>query len=117
MALRNVGPETVERGHRTHSQRSAVRAALRRGELPIAMVMREQPAAVADRTLFEILLLAHRIGRARLAVINARAMDDQINGAVRLKDADERARDWVTHNAQPRKRRASANIWAQLLQD
>ena len=117
MSLRNVGPETVERGHRTHSQRSAVRASLRRGELPIATVMGEQPAALADRTLFEILLMTYRIGRTRLAVINARAMDDQVNLAVVLKDADERARDWVTHNAQLHRRRPPTSVWAQLLQD
>jgi hypothetical protein len=117
MPLKHFSPEDVERARATYAQRRPVRAALRRGEISVAMVMRERPDGLADRTLFEILLMARQIGRPRLRAINARAVDAQINLAVMLKDADERTRDWVTYNALPRGRKAPTCVWAQLLQD
>jgi hypothetical protein len=63
---------------RAYAQNRPVRAALRRGELSIAAIMREQPAGLTDRTLFEILLMAHQFGRARLRALNARAIEDDI---------------------------------------
>jgi hypothetical protein len=117
MPVENVSPNDAERARRTYAQWRPVRAALRRGEISIAMVMRERPDALADRTLFEILLMAHQIGRARLRAINARAVGEHINLAVMLKDADERTRDWVIYNALPHGRKAPTSVWAQLLQD
>jgi hypothetical protein len=64
-------PESAARARRTYAHNRRVRAALRHGELSIAVAMREQPAGLADRTLFEILLIAHRFGRARLRKLNA----------------------------------------------
>jgi hypothetical protein len=50
--------------------------------------MRVQPAGLADRTLFEILLMAHQFG-ARLRALNACAIEDDVNLAVTLELADE----------------------------
>jgi hypothetical protein len=113
----NFTSEDAERARATYAQRRPVRAALRRGDITIAMVMRERPDALADHTLFEILLMAHQIGRARLRAINRRAVNEQINLAVTLKDANERTRDWVTYNALPRGRKPPTSVWTQLLQD
>jgi hypothetical protein len=51
--------------------------------------MREQPRRLADRTLFEILLMAHQFGRARLGALNARAVEEDVNLAVTLERTDE----------------------------
>jgi hypothetical protein len=117
MPLENVGPETAERARRTYAQRQPVRAALRRGEITIAMVMGERPDGLVDRTLFEILLMAHQIGRGRPRAINGRAVDEQINLAFTLKHADERTREWVTYNALSHGRKGPTSVWAQLLQN
>jgi ABC-type nitrate/sulfonate/bicarbonate transport system substrate-binding protein len=123
-----TSPEHAARARRSYAERRPVRAALRRGEITIAEVMREQPAGLADRTLFEIVLMAHHVGRARLAVINAAAIEAKINLAVALERADEQSREWVAANALPHGRkplRAAArrragrpprprSLWAQL---
>jgi hypothetical protein len=110
-------PESAARARRTYAQNRRVRAALRDGELSIAVAMREQPAGLADRTLFEILLIAQRFGRARLRKLNARAIKDDVNLAVTLEAADERVRDWVATNALPHGRLAPRDVWAQLMAD
>jgi hypothetical protein len=74
--------------------------------------MRQQPSGLADRTLFEVVLMAHRFGRARLRALNQRAIAEQINLAITLQLADEQTREWVAANTQPRGR-----LWAQLLED
>ena len=48
------------------------RHALATGELTIADVMLKSAAALGDRTLFEIVLMARGIGRTRLAELNTR---------------------------------------------
>jgi hypothetical protein len=110
-------PESAARARRTYAQNRRVRAALRDGELSIAVAMREQPAGLADRTLFEILLIAQRFGRARLRKLNARAIKDDVNLAVTLEAADERVRDWVATNALPHGRLAPRDVWTQLMAD
>jgi len=65
--------EHAARTRRAYAENQPRRTALRRGDVSIAAVMREQPAGLADRTLFEILLMAHQFGRARLHTLNARA--------------------------------------------
>ncbi len=87
-------PEHAARARRVYAERRPVRAALRRGELSIAAVMREQPAGLADRTLFEVVLMAHQFGRARLCALNVRALRDDVNLAVTLEDADFGTREW-----------------------
>ncbi len=94
-----------------------MRAALRRGDLSIVEVMREQPAGLADRTLFEILLMADQFGRARLRELNARAIKENINLAETLERADEHVREWVAYNALPHGRLAPRGAWAQLMAD
>jgi hypothetical protein len=89
-----------------------LRHQLAAGELTLADVMREQPAALGDRALFEILLMARGIGRARLCELNRRAFDDAVNLAVALKDADANTRRWVAANAL---RRSPLGAWDQLM--
>jgi hypothetical protein len=112
-----MSPEHAARARRSYAERRPVRAALRRGDITITAVMREQPDGLADRTLFEILLMAHQFGRARLRALNDRALDDEINLAMTLGRADERTREWVARNALPNTRRRPASLWAQLMDD
>jgi hypothetical protein len=77
--------------------------------------MRQQPAGLADRTLFEILLMAHQFGRARLSALNARAIEENVNLAQTLERADEPVRIWVAHNALPHGRLGPRRTWAQLM--
>lgn len=113
----DMSPEHAARARRSYAERRPVRAALRRGDITIAAVMREQPDGLADRTLFEILLMAHQFGRARLRALNDRALDDEINLAMTLGRADEHTREWVARNALPNTRRRPASLWAQLMDD
>jgi hypothetical protein len=113
----DTSPESVARARRAYEQKRAVRAALRHGEMSIAAVMHEQPAGLANRTLLEILLMAHQFGRARLCALNARAVEENINLAVTLQGADEQLREWVAHNALPHGRVAPRGVWAQLMAD
>ena len=113
----DTSPDSVARARRAYAQKRAVRAALRHGEVSIATVMRDQPAGLANRTLFEILLMAHQFGRARLCALNARAVEENINLAVTLQCADEHVREWVAHNALPHGRGAARSVWAQLMAD
>lgn len=83
----DISPEHAARARRAYAANQAVRSALRRGDLTIAAVMREQPAGLAKRTLVEILLMAHQFGRARLCALNARAVEDGVNLAVTLERA------------------------------
>jgi TrwC relaxase len=100
-----------------YAEKQPVRSALRRGDVSIATVMREQPAGLADRTLFEILLMAHQFGRQRLGTLNARAVDEHVNLAVTLDVAGYEAREWVARNALPHGRTAPRGMWAQLMED
>jgi hypothetical protein len=58
-----TGRERLARAGRAYAENQPVRSALRRGDVSIAAVMREQSTGLVDRTLFEILLMA----RARCA--------------------------------------------------
>jgi hypothetical protein len=111
----DTSPQSAARARRVYAENQPVRAALRRGDLSIAEVMREQPAGLADRTLFEILLMAHQFGRARLRALNEQAIEDRINLAVTLEHAGERTREWVAINALPHSRVAPRDVWAQLM--
>ncbi|MCA1680161.1 MAG: hypothetical protein LC790_15795 [Actinobacteria bacterium] len=86
--------------------------ALADGRLTIADVMRDQPAELCDRALFEILLLARGVGRKRLHKLNTRAIEEGVNLALTLADADESTRRWVTANAL---RRAPLAVWERLM--
>lgn len=107
----------VERARRTYEARRPVRRALRRGELSIATVMREQPDAFSDYTLFEVLLMAHMVGRTRLRTLNAAAVEAGVNLAVTLRLADVETREWVARNALPHGRSRPLDLWAQLMDD
>ncbi|MGI9099029.1 MAG: hypothetical protein ACR2H2_11175 [Solirubrobacteraceae bacterium] len=61
--------------------------------------MRDQPVELADRALFEVLLLARGVGRKRLRELNRRAIGEQVNLALTLGAADEPTRNWVAANA------------------
>lgn len=74
----------------------------------IATVMREQPGGLADRTLFEIVLMAHQFGRRRLRALNARAVEENVNLAMTLNVADFDTGEWVARNALPHGRTAPA---------
>jgi hypothetical protein len=103
----STDPDQTARARRSYAERRPVRAALRRGEITIADVMSDQPDGLADRTLFEIVLMAPRFGRARLAAINSRAVEENVNLAITLQRADQRTRDWVVANALPNGRKPS----------
>ena len=113
----DTSAESAARARRAYAENRPVRAALRRGDVTIAEVMREQPRGLADRTLFEVLLMAHRVGRARLRAINSRALEDQVNLGLTLGCADERTREWVALNALPHARSEPGDVWAQLMAD
>jgi hypothetical protein len=51
----DMRPEHAARARRAYAANQPIRTALRHGDVSIAGVMREQPAGLADRTLFEIL--------------------------------------------------------------
>jgi hypothetical protein len=70
----DTSPQSAARARRAYAENQPVRAALRRGDLSIAEVMREQPAGLADRTLFEILLMAHQ-SRPRAPALAERPCD------------------------------------------
>ncbi len=86
-------------------------AARRARDLTVAEAMLEQPAALGDRTLFEILLMARGIGRIGLGELNQRAIDDGVNLAT-LQDADRYSRRWVAANAL---RRSPLGAWEHLM--
>lgn len=109
--------EHVARARRAYAENRPVRAALRRGDVSIATVMREQPGGLVDRTLFEIVLMAHQFGRRRLCALNARAVEENVNLAVTLNVADSDTREWVARNALPHGRTAPRDTWAQLMAD
>jgi hypothetical protein len=113
----DTAPQSAARARRAYAENQPVRAALRRGDLSVAEVMREQPAGLADRTLFEILLMAHQFGRARLRALNAHAIEDNVNLAVTLELAEEPVREWVAHNVLPHGRLGPRGAWAQLMAD
>src|ERR1044072_3904531 len=109
MRTRHAGSGRPARSGRNPAQ---LRHQLAAGELTLADVMREQPAALGDRALFEILLMARGIGRARLCELKRRAFGDAVTLAVALKDADANARRWVAANAL---RRSPLGAWDQLM--
>ncbi|MGI9098915.1 MAG: hypothetical protein ACR2H2_10575 [Solirubrobacteraceae bacterium] len=79
----------AERGIEVRQANKRVRHALADGRLTIADVMRDQPTELADRALFEILLLARGVGRKRLHELNTRAIEEGVNLALTLANADE----------------------------
>ena len=109
--------EHAARARRAYAEHRLVRAALRQGDVSIATVMREQPVGLADRTLFEIVLMAHQFGRRRLYALNARAVEENVNLAVTLDVADYEVRAWVARNALPHGRMAPRETWAKLMAD
>ncbi len=113
----DTSSEHAARARRTYAENRPVRSALRRGDVSIATVMREQPSGLADRTLFEILLMAHQFGRRRLHALNARAVEEHVNLAVTLDVAEHATREWVARNALLHGRSAPRDAWAQLMAD
>ncbi|HVF77138.1 MAG TPA: hypothetical protein VNA28_02475 [Solirubrobacteraceae bacterium] len=109
--------ENAARARRAYAENRPVRAALRRGDVSLATVMREQPGGLADRTLFEILLMAHQFGRRRLCALNARGVEERVNLATTLSVADYATREWVVRNALPHGRKAPRDTWAQVMAD
>ena len=89
-----------------------LRHTLASGQLTLTDVMADQPAGLADRTLFEILLMARGVGRTRLRELNDRAIDDGVNLALTLRDADPYTRRWVAANAL---RHSRLPTWDRLL--
>jgi hypothetical protein len=109
--------EHAAQARRAYAANQPIRSALRRGDVSIAAVMREQLAGLADRTLFEILLMAHQFGRGLLRALNARAVEDHVNLAVTLAAAGHDTREWVAINALPHGRSAPREPWARLMAD
>ena len=104
--------ELAERSLQVRRASKRVRDGLASGRLTIVDVMRDQPAEVGDRALFEILLFTRGVGRRRLHELNARAVAQQVNLAVTLERADEPTRNWVTANVQ---RRPALDVWQRLM--
>jgi len=104
--------ELAARSVQARRETKQLRAALAAGTLTIADVMRERPHGLADRMLFEIVLMARGVRRARLRELNARALEDRVNLAVTLRDADAYTRNWVAANAL---RRSPLGAWQRLM--
>lgn len=102
----------AERSTRVRQANKRVRDALADGQLTIADVMRNQTPELADRALFEILLLARGVARKRLHELNARAIDEGVNLAVTLARADDSTRRWVAANAL---RSTPLAVWDRLM--
>jgi hypothetical protein len=102
----------AERSIQVRRANKRIRDDLANGRLTIAQVMRDQPTELADRALFEILLLARGFGRKRLLELNSRALDEQINLALTLKAADPATRNWVAANAL---RHSGMSTWERLM--
>lgn len=95
----DMSREHAARARGAYAENRPVRAALRRGDVSIATVMREQPGGLADRTLSEIVLMAHQFGRRRLRALNARAVEENVNLAMTLNVADFDTGEWVARHA------------------
>ena len=67
--LHDSPTELARRSLHVRRHTAQLRHQLAAGELTVADVMREQPAALGDRALFEILLMARGIGRNRVKVL------------------------------------------------
>jgi hypothetical protein len=102
----------AERSTKVRQANKRVRHALADGRLTIADAMRDQPTELANRALFEILLLARGVGRKRLQKLNTRAIEDGVNLALTLGDADESTRRWVAANAL---RSTPLAVWDRLM--
>ena len=112
MMLPGAPATLARRSLQVRQATSRLRHALATGELTIADVMRDRPAALCEHTLFEIVLMARGIGRTRLRELNSRAIDDAVNLAVTLRDADQYTRRWVAANAL---RRSPLGAWDKLM--
>ena len=110
--MRRSPSELAQRSLQVRQQTKQLRHKLAAGELTLTAVMREQPPGLGDRALFEILLMARGVGRIRLRELNSRAIDDAVNLAVTLTDADVYTRRWVAANAL---RRSPLGAWDQLM--
>jgi len=102
----------AERSTQVRQAHKRVRHALADGRLTIADVMRDQPTELAERALFEILLLARGVGRKRLHELNTRAIEEGVNLALTLGSADESTRRWVAANAL---RSTPLAVWDRLM--
>ena len=102
----------AQRSTEVRQANKRVRHALADGRLTIADVMRDQPTELADRALFEILLLARGVGRKRLHELNTRALEEGVNLALTLANADESTRRWVAANAL---RSTPIAVWDRLM--
>jgi hypothetical protein len=102
----------AQRSTQVRRANNRVRQALADGRLTITDVMGEPPVELADRTLFEILLLTRGVGRKRLYKLNMRAIEDGVNLALTLARADECTRRWVAANALRSTRLA---VWERLM--
>jgi hypothetical protein len=111
-AMSFVATAFAERSTQVRQANKRVRHALANGQLTIADVMRDPPPELADRALFEILLLARGLGRTRLRELNERAIEEGVNLAVTLDLADESTRRWVAANALRSTRLA---VWDRLM--
>jgi hypothetical protein len=102
----------AERSTQVRQANKRVRHALADGRLTIAEVMADQPGELADRALFEILLLARGVGRKRLQELNTRAIEEGVNLALTLGHADESTRRWVAANVL---RSTPLAVWDRLM--
>lgn len=110
--LHGAPNELAARSVQVRRATKQLRQALASGQLTVADMMRQQPAALADRALFEILLMARAIGHTRLRDLNGRAIDDAVNLAVTLTEADAYTCRWVAANAL---RRSPQGAWDRLM--
>ena len=71
------------------------RHALAKGDVSLADLLHEQPVCMEHFTLLEALPLLRQFGPNRLWRINQAAVENAINLAVSIKDADVRVCDWL----------------------
>jgi hypothetical protein len=89
--------------HKSNQKRREIadmRRDLHTGRVSIGEVLRNPPACLEERLLFEVLLMGRQIGPEKLRIINIWAMREGVNLAVPLGRASERSREWLAGELQ-----------------
>jgi hypothetical protein len=95
MTAATVVPDAPPTAGRGRLEKAQVRRDLRSGALTLPQVVRERPGALRPLTLFALVLELPGFGCRRLSRLNGLAIADDINLAVTLGEASERALEWL----------------------
>lgn len=75
-----------------------IRRRIRNGDLPMTDVLAHPPAELHGEMLTDVLLLAPQVGYRRIAALGRQAAKHQINLVIRLGDAPDTTRRWITEH-------------------